>query len=489
MDNQLKNNNSQQTPINWEQVVVNQNSQAPQTWPEFVGDVMKFEFQNWQCNLEHADERRTIVQPISSTNKHSSAKFNLNGKTSASTFGQGCVASPAAEEINFQCNIIQSEVNNNQEKISPHDLCPKDSNLQIKNGEGIISQCPSGVTVPAAVNGGTKSKIINKQYTKHTNATNFHSDAIVGQNIPASTAQALKESGKSLNFSNSIPKGTNNLRNVVVHLQSNAIEQKSAALNNLSHSTKDGSKSPKKRIKSLKSKISITPGQSTPNQNQNLIADLPLEALEQMHMLSTTQEQNPVQAQIQQDGGEHILGYQSLVSIENQNLGTDLGQASEVDRYQISGAKQGQNFPISNQRGVKNIQSLVKGSDTILNGKILHQIGAGHGNQVQQSVVQHDIHEQQVEKGYEQIHLYLQRTPTRANDQDQSNNSKSKNKLSKKRRDSLKKKLEAQNREAQVNPNLMIEEINISSPSQGMDNQNNTVESQKSKTSLTDVAR
>ncbi|MCE3216643.1 hypothetical protein HAX54_007293 [Datura stramonium] len=157
----------------------------------------------------------------------------------------------------------------------------------------------------------------------------------------------------------------------------------------------------------------------------------------QMHMLSDTQQQNPVQAQIQQDGGEQILGYQSLVSTQNQNLGTDLGPVSEVDRYQILGAKQGQNLPISDQRGVKNIQSLVKGSDT----------------------------------------------PTRANDQDQSNNSKSKNKLSKKRRDALKKKLEVQHREAQVNPNLMIEETNISSPSQGMDNQNNTIESHKSKTS------
>ncbi|MCD7456457.1 hypothetical protein HAX54_031853, partial [Datura stramonium] len=104
-------------------------------------------------------------------------------------------------------------------------------------------------------------------------------------------------------------------------------------------------------------------------------------------------------------------------------------------------------------------------------------------NQVKQSVVQHDIHEEQVEKGYEQIHLHLQRTPTRATDQDQSNNSKSKNKLSKKIRDDLKKRLEAQNREAQVNPTLMLEEINISSPSQGMDNQNNTIESQKSKIS------
>ncbi|MCD7457613.1 hypothetical protein HAX54_035521 [Datura stramonium] len=89
------------------------------------------------------------------------------------------------------------------------------------------------------------------------------------------------------------------------------------------------------------------------------------------------------------------------------------------------------------------------------------------------------VSEEQVEKGYEQ--MQLERTPSRCIDQDQSNKSKSKNKLSKKIRDALKKKLQAHNREIQESPTLMLDERNNSSPSKSLDNHNITTESQKSK--------
>ncbi|MCE3216642.1 hypothetical protein HAX54_007292 [Datura stramonium] len=428
MGNHSLNSYMQEAPFNSRLAVANSSLRATSIRPEMGGDVMEMEFRNWQCQSTQNCVGKMNLQKIPSISTPNDTNLTVRTTSMEQLTGTGA---PVAGKAKNQCQLIEDTPRNprNHEATSgvTHRVGPHDS----KEG-----------AQPADMN-NTKTSEDQWQTQRR-------------KNFKGSFQNTQKKQEKS--------------KQVYKPIQTKAPGIDSTVPTcNIDTGVQDQCPNPLISIIDDAFKLQRNYEQKDTGYDQNLKD-------KQMQMLNTSQEINPVQAQIQHDGGDQILVYQSLIYVQNQNLGSDLDQAL------VLGSKQGQNVCVLDQRGVQNIQSLVKSLDTALNGNLLQQIGTDQGqmNQVQQPVAQHDTHEERVEKGYEQMQLQLLRTPTRTNDQAQASNSKSKNKLSKKRRDALKKRLEAQNREAQVNPTLMFEVNNNSSPAQGIDTQNNTIESHKS---------
>ncbi|MCD7449131.1 hypothetical protein HAX54_049493 [Datura stramonium] len=86
-----------------------------------------------------------------------------------------------------------------------------------------------------------------------------------------------------------------------------------------------------------------------------------------------------------------------------------------------------------------------------------------------------------VQQVYMQKNLNGKGNLVEGSSQDQSSRSKSKNKLSKKRRDAIKKKMEVEKGMSKPNPYLMVDESSDTSISPSHDNQHKSMESQKSK--------
>ncbi|MCE3216755.1 hypothetical protein HAX54_007923 [Datura stramonium] len=187
------------------------------------------------------------------------------------------------------------------------------------------------------------------------------------------------------------------------------------------------------------------------------IQEIPLDSTCMIQTKDSEPSSDQVYIVQQSDLEQNQILESELVQKHKLGLGLNHGQRLNSD-FQGTVGFLGQNLVQNSSSGVEVSQVQATG--------LVHRLGS---IQMQLSVAE------QVEEGYEQTQL--QRSPLRGTDQDQSNRSKSKNKLSKKRRDALKKKLEVQNRETQESPALMIDGRNNSSPLQSLNNHNDTTKS------------